>query len=176
MILLEDSSSGTSITFPGCFSTHGFLLFQRAPPITLLCRRWSTSTPMRWSWPLATRAPLRPSWRKLPASASSRSSWRSVRRSARWGPGWLSSPDATLSHAFLLNSCLWRQAEHTEVPLWWRVWRQLVILPRVLQSEGCYLCSIAWYFCGSDKNWVPISLQLQRRSYVPGDQLDSPSF
>lgn len=83
IIFLEDSRSSTSVAFAGCFYTHVFLLLQRAPLTTLQCRHWSTSTPMRWSWPLATHALLRPSWRKLLASGSSRSSWQSVRRSAR---------------------------------------------------------------------------------------------
>lgn len=89
MILLEDSPSSTSVAFAVCFYTHVFLLLQRAPLIILLCRHWSTSTPMRWSWPLATHALLRPSWRKPLASGSSRSLWQSVHRSARWGLGWL---------------------------------------------------------------------------------------
>lgn len=176
MTLLEDSPSSTSVPFPGCFSTHGFLLLQRAPLITSLCRRWSTSIPMRWSWQLATRAPLRPSWRKLPASGNSKLSWRSVRHSARWGPSCLSAPGAMLSCAFLLNSCLWRQAEH---------YRSSSAVERLKTARsptqcpsvgGLYLCSITWYFCGSDKNWVLISLQLHCRTYVAGDQLDSPSF
>lgn len=75
--------SCTDLALPGFFSTHSFILLQRAPPITLPCRHWSTSIPMRWSWPLATHALLRPSWRKLPANGSSRSSWQSVPLSVR---------------------------------------------------------------------------------------------
>lgn len=108
MILLEDSPSSTNIAFAGCFFTHIFLPFQRAPLITLQCRHWSTSTPMRWSWPLATHGLLRPSWRKPLASASSRSSWPSVRPSARWGMGWLFHIVPT----FLLKSCVCNQDEH----------------------------------------------------------------
>lgn len=76
----------------------------------------------------------------------------------------------------LLNSCLWRQAEcygSSSAVERLKTARYPTLCPSV---RGLYLCSIARYFCSSDKNWVLISLQLQCRRYVPGDQLDSPSF